>query len=202
MTSDFTETLELIIFGMFILSVLVDLILSELWNKTYFTSGLPLFIKKIPVGIPRTNIPPLSRFETEFRSSWTSSIAFKEIEQNIYGFREKSIEFRVIRYSPLMHGMILFDFDNNQVIVKGFVNWSILCFSLIWIGGVVLIVTAKSSASFLIVLAFIVFFTLILGILYLIQYGQFTRVAEFAAKEWAIKHVNVSILEAAKKFTS
>ena len=131
MSRDFSEIIEQGVFGMFILSMLVDAILSATWNRMYFTSGLTRFVRRIPVTPRHTNIPLPSRFESEFQPSWSSSFAFKEITPNIYGFRERAIAFRLMRYSPLMHGMLLFDFANDQVVDKGFANWSILYFSLV-----------------------------------------------------------------------
>src|SRR5689334_1747498 len=106
--------------------MLVDAVLSGTWNRMYFTSGLLFFIRRIPVARKHTNVPLPSRFETRFQSTWSSSFAFREIEPNTYAFREKFFEFRIMGYSPLMHGVLFFDFANNQVVVKGFANWSSL----------------------------------------------------------------------------
>ena len=203
MTNNFWEFIEESIGYLLVLSILVDLGLSGTWNRMYFTSGLRLFLRRIPVVLRHSNIPLSSRFNTEFRSTWSSSFAFKEVAPNIYGFREKFFEFRLIRSSPLMHGMLFFDFANSQVVVKGYADWSMLCFSLIWLGIAALIGITQFPESTLIALAFIAFFMLVMGILYWIQYNRFTKVAEFAAQAWARRRVlNESIMDAVKRLGS
>jgi len=156
----------------------------------YFTSGLPIFIMRIPVELRNTNIPLSSRFEKQFNSPWTSALVFREIASNTYGFREKFFDFRFLfRYPPVMHGMLFFDSINNQVIVKGFANWFYLCFSLVWIGGVGLNGIMNFPDFTIIALVFILIFFLGFGLLYSIQQFRFSNVAKFAAEEWTRRYV-------------
>jgi len=95
-------------------------------------------------------------------------------------------------YTPIMHGMLFFDIAHNQVVVKGFVNWFILWFSLIWFDGLTVGGIMNFPESTLPTLAFIALLALLLGIIYKNQYDWFTKVAIFAAQEWARKHaINV-----------
>ena len=203
MSNIFSEdVIGVIVFGALLLSMLAEAILSGTWNKWYLTSGLPLFIMRIPVNLRYTNIPLPHQFEEKFRSSLTYSLVFKEIEPNTYGFFENCWEFRIGRYSPLMRGLLFFDFVNNQVVVKGFANWSVLLFSLTWL-GVVFIGFMQFPRANWIALAFISFFALVLGILYWIQYYRFSQVAMFAAEKWASKHArDESILDFVRKLGS
>ena len=187
MVNDSSGILGLVIFGTLILSSLIESVLSGTWNKIYFITGLPIFIMRIPVRLRHSNIPSPSQFETRFHSSLVSSLVFHELELNTYGFREKFIEFRFIGYSPLMRGVLFFDFKNNEVVIKGFVNWSILYFSLIWLGGIS--VAAVQNRAPLIALMFTLFFALVIGLLYWIQHYRFSNVATFAAQAWSRKYL-------------
>ena len=188
MSSEFLETFGVIFFSVMTLFFLVETVLSGKWNKMYFTSGLPIFVKRISVGPRYNNIPLSSRFEAQFQSDWTNSLVFREIAPNTYGFREKFFEFRIFKYSPLMHGVLFFDSVNNQVVVKGFANWFSVGLSVIWLGCAILIGVKyfPEAASF--VLGFLAFYSIILGFIYLIQYSRFSNVATFAAQEWERKY--------------
>lgn len=185
MTSNFSEILEASAGYILLLLILVDVVLSSTWNRMYFTSGLPLFIRRIPVDLRHINIPPLSRFDAQFQSA----LFFKEIEPNTYGFRENFFKFRLNMYTPIMHGMLFFDIVHNQVVVKGFVNWFILWFSLIWFGGLTVGGIMNFPESTLTALAFTALSALLLGIIYKNQYDWFAKIAIFAAQEWARKNV-------------
>jgi hypothetical protein len=138
---------------------------------------------RIPVAFRHSNIPASAQLESFFHSTWVSSLVFKEIEPNTYAFREKFSEFRFFRYSPIMHGLLFFDFDKGEVVVKGFANWFALCFSLVWLGGV------AQSSDLIITLVFVLFFALFMGLLYSIQYYRFSNVARFAAHTWKRKYL-------------
>ena len=154
-------------------------------------------------------IPNQSLFEEKFQSNWVGSLTFKEIDMISYGFREKIFQITWIRSTSIMHGLLIFDSNNNQIIVKGFANWSILVFSLIWlsvpISWLVRILSGERMLgvgllgegmlgegmlfSLLIPLGAIAFFILVMGICYLIQFSRFSGVASYAAQLWARKHL-------------
>ena len=187
MANEFLTTLGGVFSSVLILSLLVEPILSGTWNKMYFTSGLPIFVKRISVGLRQTNIPLASRFEEQFQSGWQGSLVFREIEPSTYGFREKFFQFQFGRITPLMHGYLFFDNINNQVVVKGFANWTILWFSLICLsiaGPIAIMSFPEFSLVTLIALGSITFLCLFTGVLYWIQYDCFSKVATFAAQEW------------------
>ena len=37
-----------VLFGLLILTALVDMVLTARWNRTYFTAGLPIFVGRVP----------------------------------------------------------------------------------------------------------------------------------------------------------
>src|SRR5574341_185761 len=194
MTDNVEDIIGFSLFGLLIVSLVVDTFYALTWNKAYFTSGLMIFVKRIPISHWHTNIPDLSLFENKFHSNVTSSLTFKEIESLSYGFREKAFQFKWISYSPLMHGLLTFDTHHGQVIVKGFANWYALAFSLMWLGLLVSFFISAwldGNATFFlpILLGAVAFFTFVMGILYWIQASRFLNIASFAAQAWSRKYV-------------
>lgn len=184
------DTPEIIIAGAFILSFVVDTILRITWNKLYFTKGLTLFTMSIPVNERHVNIPSKPVLESQFHSIWFESFVFQEIFPNTYGFREKFSQFKLMRYSPIMHGLLIFDDANSRVIVKGFANWFFLVFSLLWLGGAILFTLSVSILAL-----FVIFFCLVIGSIYAIQHSRFSKVATIAAQAWSRRNGN-KIIEA------
>jgi len=175
--------LENPIYYVLIVLVIVEIIVNRIWNKAYFTKGLQILVLRIPVMLRHINIPSQSQLEARFRESWvTSSLLFKELATNTYGFREKSFEVRLVGYIPIMHGMLFFDFDNNQVVVKGFINWASFYFSLIWISAGIL----KFPWTLTIAWEFILIF--LFGTIYWYQRSRYFEVAKFAAQMWSRKY--------------
>ncbi len=107
----------------------VEIVLSAIWYKKYFTVGVPLFVFRIPVETHHTNIPSCPLLESNFKSSGfirNTSLLFEELEPNIIGFRESLLQFG--RWYSVMHGLLTFDTKNSQVVVKGFLDWTISYF--------------------------------------------------------------------------
>jgi hypothetical protein len=193
-TNNIEDFIGFSFFGLLIVSLLADTFCALTWNKAYFTSGLMIFIKSIPIHRWHTNLPHPSLFEKTFHADWVASFTFRELDEMSYGFREKMLQFRFIRYTPLMHGLLAFDTDNGQVVVKGFANWYALVFSLMWLGMLMLFLILNWSIenilfNLLIVLGAIAFFALVMAILYWIQSSRFSKVASFAAESWSRKFV-------------
>jgi hypothetical protein len=194
MTENTENIIGLSFFGLLIVSLLVDAYCASTWNKSYFTSGLMVYTKSIPVNYWHSNLPKTSLFEKAFHSEIVASLTFKEIDLFSYGFREKMVQFRFVRYTPIMHGLITFDTTNGQVTVKGYANWHALVFSFLWLGMLTLFTIGSWSYgnmrfSALIFIGALAFFSLVMGILYWIQSSRFSKVAQYAAQSWARKYV-------------
>ncbi len=173
-------SLALLAAAAFLLSTLVEAALRLAWSRVYFTGGLPLIVLRIPVPSHHRNLPPIGRLEAGFASGWISSLTFREIASNTYGFRTRFIEGPRVRIGALMHGMLLFDVDRSQVVMKGFANWDLLCFSIIWPGVFLL-----PSEFALFKLAALGFFALVIAIVFLFDIPRHSKVAWFAAEAWA-----------------
>jgi len=55
---------------------------------------------------------------------------FREIDTNTFGFRRKFFSFAL---KPMLHGSIIFDLQNNQITVKGYPDWFMVAFSIMWL---------------------------------------------------------------------
>ncbi|HEX8990267.1 MAG TPA: hypothetical protein VF784_01190 [Anaerolineales bacterium] len=183
MPSDPTESLVLLGAAAFLLSTLAEAALRAAWSRAYFTGGLPLVVLRIPVPSHHRNLPSVGRLEAGFGSAWISSLVFREIASNTYAFRTRYFELPLIRVGALMHGMLLFDPDNSQVVMKGFANWDLLCFSIIWPGVFLL-----PPEFVLFKLAALGFFALVIASVFLFDIPRYTRVAWFAAEAWARRY--------------
>lgn len=183
MPSDLTESVLLVAAAAFVIAASLEMALRAAWNRLYFTWGLPLVVLRIPVPSHHRNTPSVQRLEAGFGSAWISSLVFHEVAANTYGFRTRFFELPLVRIGALMHGMLLFDADRNQVVMKGFANWDLLCFSVIWPG-----VFALSPEFALFKLAALGFFALVIAGAFLFDIPRYSRVAWFAAEAWARHH--------------
>ena len=196
--SDIFDIFYLSLFAIWILASLIESFFSITWNKTYFTFGLMIFVKRIPVNNWHTNIPSLALFEKEFHSAVISSLNFKELDAFSYGFREEIFEVKWIRTGGFMHGLLIFDTKNSQVIVKGFASWSALVFSFILLSGFTFFIVQILLDEGLAISALrplgnigysILFTVLFMWIIHLFQSSRFINVASFAAQSWERKHL-------------
>ena len=184
MSIEQTETLGNILFIALWVAVFADFVLRGAWNKMYFTFGLPIFIKSFPVKGQLKGIPFQYLLEDEFQNEWVSSFDFKAIDTQSYGLREKFFRPRFFRYIPLMHGLIIFDHDKNQVIVKGMANWL-----TVWLALYFLLSSLNLLKTPLIQIAGpIAFIIIIIAITYLMQSWVFSRIGKFAAELCTKKH--------------
>ncbi|MFT3893822.1 MAG: hypothetical protein QM730_19505 [Anaerolineales bacterium] len=184
-----------IIVVILIITGLTEMFVSATWKDVYFKAGIMVIYKNISVYPHHTNIPSRDLLEKRFKSGWfsfTSSLKFRELDTNIYAFREGLFT----RSLSLVHGVLVFDDENHQVIVKGFYNWTLFCFwvmwlifpPLLWFSG---FLTFYDPPEFII--GVYLFVTLPnLGIPYLIDYVRLSRVAAFAAQLWSRKYTPVN----------
>ncbi len=172
----------------------VEMVLSARWHKMYFTTGVPIFVFRIPVQAHHTNVPSCVLLENNFKSSGcirNTSLLFEELDANTMGFRESLLQFG--RWYSVMHGLLVFDAQNSQVIVKGFVDWTIAYFSLLWIVGSPLFwllgfMGLRDEPIEIIAFGYSIIF-IIMGVFCSIDYFRFSQVAKFAAQAWSRQNV-------------
>ena len=171
---------------------LTEMILSATWNKIYFTFGIPIVVKKISVSFHHTNTPDCFIFEKKFKSNWFDlhpSLFFREVEKGIYGFRGALIG---LRRGSGIYGVLIFDSKNNLVTVKGYMNWSALCFFLMWfVGPPSFYLFGNYAFSEALYFGAIIYGILLvnLGFYYFYEYVIFSAIAEFAALSWRRNYI-------------
>jgi len=160
------------ILGLLLLLLLVvELIGYSTWNKRYFTFGIPIFMRTIPVNDITLLSASAKDMEAHCPSSfWGPSIQFREIGQGEYAFRDAIFRLFGLGSPPILRGYLAYDHDKKQISVKGY---AILIFPIVIFGA--LSFFARSAEMALIVLG--VFF----GILYSLLVARFNAVANMAA---------------------
>ena len=166
----------------------VELLLSASWSRIYFNTGIPIVKRIIPVDVHHSTVPNRVVLEEPFKAQWfdfTRSLIFQELDTNMYGFRESLFR----RSISLMHGFLIFDGQNNQVIVKGFLNWTPLALAILalfvpsvqwWFG--------RQSSEFVWLITGLGIFYVFFAICVWVDYMRVSAVAQFAAQSWARKN--------------
>ncbi len=152
-------------------------------NRVYYTHGLPFVILRLPVAAPQ-DIPPLAPLEVRFRSALIGSLMFHEIAPCIYGFRRAFFRSALFP-GNLMHGMLHFDREHRQVVLRGFLN--------VWITLLALTVVVFALLGPLpgwTPLLPIVLVVLVVGIPLALERKRCLKVARAAAQAWEEKTVH------------
>ncbi len=91
------------------------------WNRSYFTKGW--IMRSVAVGVPlhHTDLPSMPRLESLLRDGVRSSVVFHQMAPDVYAFRPKPFEFSM-RWAPIT-GTLLFDQQNNRVVVRARLHW-------------------------------------------------------------------------------
>jgi hypothetical protein len=176
---------QFLLFGAALVLYLVELALSAVWNQAYFSVGLPIFVRRLPVNGYRLAPLDTTRLESKFDATFTGkSLEFKEFNPNLYAFREKLFEFRMLKMksTQVMHGVVILDQNEHQVIVKGYVNWGYAVLMLALLA--VLLTTGSQAWSITILVLFILVISF--GFSYAVQANRYNQVAQTAA-EWAAR---------------
>ena len=190
MVEQIAGILGFITFASIFLSALADTILSLIWAKGYFTSGVLLFSQSISVNARHTNIPSADLLNKRLYSFLMGGFVFRELDGNTHGFRRKFFSFSP---KPMLHGSINFDFQQNLVIVKGYPDWFMVAFSIMWLLIVPLMRLAEGvifdEQLLLLAVGYVAFYGLIVGILYVMDYYRLKYILAVAVELWNRKHV-------------
>jgi hypothetical protein len=171
--------IRLTVLGTLIIYVL-DVLLASSWNRAYFTLGLPIFVRRLPVTSMRYHLPEPGLLEAEFqKNSMGRSLAFKAIDANQYFFRDRVFELRRlgVKSNSIMHGTLRYDPASQQVVVVGLANLTLPAFLLLFIG--LTIFTGAWSITVLIVLTVLL---VLFGVLYALQSARYAKIAELAVQ--------------------
>jgi hypothetical protein len=157
--------------------VLVEILLTVTWNRWYFTKGIPLMAWRAKVPASELHPPSAAAFEQKFHSKMFAPLLFREMEPDVYGFREESGRFRWFGTVPVMRGKIIFDRQRRQIFVVGYANWSIVAFCTGFIGFAA---TMSGQNGGVAVLGPASFLTLFFVPPYIIQRQGFVNVGKYA----------------------
>ena len=163
-----------VLFGVLVLTALIEMLLSVRWNRTYFTAGLPIFVGRVPRpgGIADVSLEELA---DKTKTALGAAMLYRRLDPDVIAFREQVAGAR-LHYTPIMHGVIRYDAVEGVARVTGLVNWFAPVFLL------TLVVAVRDDATFLLFLAGM------FGLLYLLQAARYRRVAKALAAQTAQVH--------------
>ncbi len=190
MASTIEGILGIIVFSAFILSGLADLVFSTTWASFYFTSGLLVFSQYAPIEAHHTNIPSISDLNAKLNSFLMDCFTFKKLDTNRYGFRNKFFSFTP---RSMVHGQVVFDTNNNRIIVKGYLDWFMIYFSLLWLLIVPLLWISKGNDIpgdvLPLWIGLVAFFGFLSGLFYLIDFLRLASISRISAGLWSRQYV-------------
>jgi hypothetical protein len=164
-----------ILFG----SGIVETVLILAWNKPYFTIGIPILELRVNATPADETAPNQSDLAANFLRKAGPSYDFHAFDLKTVAFREKLFDFSNATATPIMHGSLLFDYPNRQVIIKGLVNWTFLVLAFFWM------IFAARVVPPVMLIVFVPLSIVIIVIQYRVQHRRYIRVAEFAAQVWS-----------------
>ena len=186
------SNLSTIIFGIAIIAVIfsgyADLIFGVSWRKFYFASGVLVFRQQVSIESRYSNIPAPYLFEKRLSSCWMGSFAFKELGLNQYGFRQKLFSFTL---NPVTHGLIIFDTENNQITVEGYLNWLVLSLTILLLvvfPSLSLINNISRDEFINLLFNCVIGWSLLFGIPFLFDRSRLKIITETAVELWTRKY--------------
>ena len=169
------EILALVIVGAWI----IEMSLSGIWAPFYFRYGVPLFVKTCSYSKePETLTNPIT-LDQLYEGSWGPSTLFQSLGPGETAFRQKVFEYRILKYLPLMHGIVRRDRSRQVMTVTGYANWwPILMVALLPVFAVEATDAEELIATFIGAL-------LMFGVIYLIQYRLFSKIFEKVKSDYS-----------------
>lgn len=122
------ENIYLVCLIIVFIVAIVETILSSTWNKHYFSHGIEIFKKTIPVS----NLDNASHKISEFVNNLDKQKGFSnykgaDLDDNVFAFQKKLITIGTSRNGlENIHGTISIDSETRAIRIKGFVGYSFL----------------------------------------------------------------------------
>ena len=122
------ENIYLVCLIIVFIVAIVETILSSTWNKHYFSHGIEIFKKSIPVS----NLDNASHKISEFVNNLDKQKGFSnykgaDLDDNVFAFQKKLITIGTSRNGlENIHGTISIDSETRAIRIKGFVGYSFL----------------------------------------------------------------------------
>lgn len=109
------------------ITLFLELHLSSGWNRFYFTKGIALFKRSIPLAYsPNLSSETLSM---NFNKESSHAMVFHQLSHEEIAFREEYQSFRLSSITPVIHGLIKYKEGNLEII--GLLNWFPIVSSLV-----------------------------------------------------------------------
>ena len=170
------SALEALPVAVFLVVAIVESVYSVRWNWTYFSVGIRILHRVMPVLDPKGTTPSEERLEEALARSAFPPLAFYALEQDRFAFREKIGGGLRLHYPPVMRGNLRLQRRGARIEVIGLVNWHVLPFA----GMAVCSLIVLRSPVFLLIAAGLLVFT------YAVQFRRFSEAGRAAAKEWSM----------------
>ena len=122
------ENIYLVCLIIVFIVAIVETILSSTWNKHYFSHGIEIFKKSIPVS----NLDNASHKISEFVNNLDKQKGFSnykgaDLDDNVFAFQKKLITIGTSRNGlESIHGTISIDSETRAIRIKGFVGYRFL----------------------------------------------------------------------------
>jgi len=166
------------------ITILAEAGLIATWNRWYFTRGVMV----LRWGVPADHTPPTRSIDGALNNrarspGITTWLVFTPFNDSTYGFRERILPVRPLMYTPVMRGLLILDPANGQVVVKGFLYWSLIPLTLA-------LATSSLLPNPVAPPIFVVGLLMVVAIIYLFQALRFVGVARDAAYVWSLSATN------------
>jgi len=158
--------------GLFVV-LLIEAWAASRWWPPYFISGVVVYRRSILWTRSVASLPAVESLAQRFRGGLGPSLVFCEIGPGEIAFREKLFEFRLLNYTPVMHGLLRLRPESGRVEVEGRANWFTIAFCLVFATFLWGFPGAWPMLGFLVVL---------LGGIGSVQATQYAKVATFVAE--------------------
>ena len=161
-----------IVVGLVLMAALIvaEVVLSMTWNRFYFTTGIPIFWRRIE-STEKLETLSLEALQKASATAAGAPFAFRPLTPNAIAFRERPLG-GMMHYMPLMRGLIRHNAEEPFISVLGLVNWSFV--------GLVVFLLAMLGRKVGIIAFYLVG---VLAVLYFIQAIRFGRIAKAVRKQ-------------------
>jgi hypothetical protein len=168
------------VFVLALLAVIVaETVLQATWNKWYFTTGVPLL--KMERSVHGAAVPPtIEAIVDRIQTAVSTNVLFRALSPTEHAFREKLFG---ARSAPIMRGLIIYDYYEGKIRLKGYAHWHLLFLVLDWYAYLIFYRPGVSSFPGLRLWELLPL--LIYGLLYLFQVRKFRKILTIAAELWS-----------------
>jgi len=164
-----------------IVIAIIEQVLSSRWNPFYFRSGLTIYRKELLNQKFSEELLDISKFENLFSKGLAPSMRFRNLSETEIAFREQNFQFSLFSYTPLMHGLIVVNKEENMIILKGKTNWAVLLFFLYFIFQFISPGSIFAGEEFAYIICAVAFGITLL--LYSVQAFRFRKITKYLSKQ-------------------